>query len=789
MSTPDRSGNTTIGAALPRTNALRLLSGRGQYVDDINLPRCLHAVVLRSPYAHARIISLDVAAAAAAPGVVRVLTGRDVAAMCDTYVGVLKHVPGMQSAAQLPLAVDRACWQGEPVALVAATTRAEAEDALALIEVEWEELPVATDAETALHPDTPVIHPELGSNLCFERVVTEGDVAAAFAQAAHVVEAEFITSRHTAATLEPRTILADFNAADGQLTVWHSTQVPYMMQWIIARHFRLAETQVRVIAPDVGGGFGMKIHIYGDEMAAVAASLLLGRPVKFVADRLESFVGDFHARGHRVRARMALSKDGDILGVEADDLYGIGPYSGYPRGSANEGLQVSNLVCAAYRRGAYRAVSRAVFQNKAMYGQYRAVGHPVACLVSEGLMDLAATKLGIDPAEFRRRHYLSPESYPLKLAGGPVLEKLSQHEALETLLQLMDYAGLRTEQKKLRTQGIHRGIGLASFVENSNPSAATYGQGGVSIASQDSCTLKLTATGGVVAASSITECGQGGYAVIQQVVAAVCGVPFAQVKVVIGDTETTPVGGGVWGSRGTGICGEAALQAGKALKANILAFVARLQESEASLYDIRDGQVIRAQSGEEVMTLEAVARTAYFRTDQVPKDFQPELTVTRSYAQKTYNGAYTNGIQASYVEVDTETGFIKLLGHWVVDDCGTVINPLLVDEQIRGACVQGIGAALFEQCVYSPEGQLMNGSLMDYLVPMAGEMPDIAVGHTCTPTATSELGAKGAGEAGTAGASAAVLNATNDALGPFGGVVSEIPVTPERILRALGRLS
>ena len=280
--------------------------------------------------------------------------------------------------------------------------------------------------------------------------------------------------------------------------------------------------------PDVGGGFGMKIHIYGDEMAAVAASLLLGRPVKFVADRLESFVGDFHARGHRVRARMALSKDGDILGVEADDLYGIGPYSGYPRGSANEGLQVSNLVCAGYRRGAYRAVSRAVFQNKAMYGQYRAVGHPVACLVSEGLMDLAAAKLGADPAEFRRRHYLSPESYPLKLAGGPVLEKLSQHEALETLLQLMDYAGLRTEQKKLRTQGIHRGIGLASFVENSNPSAATYGQGGVSIASQDSCTLKLTATGGVVAASSITECGQGGYAVIQQVVAAVCGVPFAQ---------------------------------------------------------------------------------------------------------------------------------------------------------------------------------------------------------------------------------------------------------------------
>ncbi len=789
MSAADRHDSSTIGASLPRTNALRLLSGRGQYVDDLNPPRCLHAAVLRSPYAHARIVKMDVSAAAAAPGVVRAITGHDVAALCDPYVGILKHVPGMQSAAQRPLAVDRACWQGEPVALVVAATRAEAEDALALIEVEWEELPAVTGAETALDADTPVIHPELGSNLCFERVVADGDVAASFAHAAHVIEAEFNTSRHTATTLEPRGILADFNAADGQLTVWHSTQVPYMMQWIIARHFRLPETQVRVIAPDVGGGFGMKIHIYGDEMAAVAASLLLGRPVKFVADRLESFVGDFHARGHRVRARMALSQDGEILGVEVDDLYGIGAYSGYPRGSANEGLQVSNLVCAAYRRGAYRAVSRAVFQNKAMYGQYRAVGHPVACLVSEGLMDLAAAKLGADPAEFRRHHYINPDSYPLKLAGGPVLEKLSQHEALDALLQMMDYRGLRAEQSKLRKQGVYRGIGLASFVENSNPSAATYGQGGVSIASQDSCTLKLTATGGVVAASSITECGQGGYAVIQQVVAAACGVPFAQVKVVIGDTETTPVGGGVWGSRGTGICGEAALQAGKALKANILAFVARLKETEASLYDIRDGSVIDRQSGAQVMTLEGVARTAYFRTDQVPRDFQPELAVTRSYAQKTYNGAYTNGIQASYVEVDTDTGFVKLLGHWVVDDCGTVINPLLVDEQIRGACVQGIGAALFEQCLYSPEGQLLNGSLMDYLVPMAGEMPDIAVGHTCTPTQTSELGAKGAGEAGTAGASAAVLNAINDALRPLGGIVSEIPVTPERILRALGRLS
>ncbi|MDH5534014.1 MAG: molybdopterin-dependent oxidoreductase, partial [Betaproteobacteria bacterium] len=276
--------------------------------------------------------------------------------------------------------------------------------------------------------------------------------------------------------------------------------------------------------------------------------------------------------------------------------------------------------------------------------------------------------------------------------------------------------------------------------------------------------------------------------VVAQIAATQLGVPIERVKVVLGDTEVTPYGGGNWGSRGAGIAGEAVFQAGKALRHNILTFVARVGETEASLLDIRSGNVVEAESGTVVMTLEQVARTAYFRTDQVPQDFQPELTVTRSYAQKTYTGAYTNGIQASWLEVDVDTGFVRPLRHWVVDDCGTMVNPLLVDEQIRGAVVQGIGAALFEQCVYSPEGQLMNGSLIDYLVPMAGEMPDIAVGHTCTPTKTSELGAKGAGEAGTAGASAAVLNAVNDALKPLGARVSDIPITPERILRALGKI-
>ena len=777
-----------IGVAVPRPDARRLLQGRGRYVDDIRLPRMAHVVFVRSPYAHARIVNIDVSKAAFGPGVIRVVTGSEVAKVCTPWVGVLTHLKGLKSAPQYALALDRACWAGEAVAAVAAETRAQAEDAAQLVNIEWKELPAVTDPETALDPETPVIHPHLGDNLAYQREVDTGGVDEAFANAYRVVETTFHTSRHTAVTLEPRSILADFNPAERQLTVYHSTQVPYMMQWILAKHFELPEVNVRVIAPDVGGGFGAKIHIYGDEMTAVALSLMLGRPVKFVADRLESFVTDFHARGHCVKARMAVSKAGDILGIEIDDLYGIGPYSAYPRGSANEAKQVLNLVGGPYKNRVYRGRTRVVFQNKNMYGQYRAVGHPIACAVTEGLVDLAADAIGMDPAEFRRRNYIPADAYPYTLETGPVFEKLSQHEAHDKLLKLMNYPALRAEQAHLRKRGFHRGIGLAAFVEMSNPSAATYGQGGASIAAQDGCTMKLTATGGVICAASINEIGQGATTIVAQIAASAVGVTLDQIKVVIGDTDVTPYGGGNWGSRGTGIGGEAVLQAGKALRQNILTFVARLTETEASLLDIRGGKVVDAATGAERMTLEEVARTAYFRSDKVPRDFSPELVVTRHYAQKTYDGICTNGIQGCYLEVDVETGFVKLLGHWVVDDCGRVINPLLVDEQIRGAVVQGLGAALFEECIYSPEGQLTNASLIDYLVPMAREMPDIEIGHTSTPTATSELGAKGVGEAGTAGSPAAVMNAINDALEPFSARVTTQPFTPERILRALGKV-
>jgi carbon-monoxide dehydrogenase large subunit len=352
----------------------------------------------------------------------------------------------------------------------------------------------------------------------------------------------------------------------------------------------------------------------------------------------------------------------------------------------------------------------------------------------------------------------------------------------------MDYDGLRKEQAALRARGIHRGIGLATFIEITNPSAAFYGVGGARISSQDGCTLRLNPQGGVVAAIGVTEQGQGTEAVIAQVVATAMGVPLADVRVVTGDTDATPYGGGTWACRAAGIGGEAAWQSGKALRQNVLAAAAALLQADAASLDIRDGRIVDALSGAERMPLAEFGRIAYFRPDTLPAGLAPELVVTRHYVPKDYPFAFTNGMQASYVEVDTDTGYVKLLKHWCVEDCGTVLNPQLVDEQIRGGIVQGIGAALFEECRYDAEGQMLNGSMVDYLVPMAFEMPDIDVAHVVTPTASSELGAKGAGEAGTAGAPAAVINAINDALGPFGARVNSQPARPQVILRALGKV-
>src|SRR6266446_2002964 len=574
-----------IGQSVPRANAQRLLQGRGTFVDDLRFPRLAHVAFFRSPYAHAKVKRLDFSKALKSQGVVGIFDGRAVAEYCTPWVAVLAHLKGIKSPPQHAIAIERACWQGEAVAAVVAVSLNKTEDAVALIEAEWKELPVVVDMDDALAGKS-VIHPELGDNICFKREHDTGGVDDAFARADVVVEETFRFGRHTGVCLEGRAILADYNAAEHSLTVYHATQAPHMMQDIFSRHLNIPEANVRVICKDVGGSFGIKVHVYADEMATAAISVMLRRPVKFVADRLESFVSDIHAREHKAKVRLACTKEGEILAFDLDDLTAIGPYSVYPRTSGIEGNQVVNLTGGPYRHQKYRAKMHVVFTNKNVTCQYRAVGHPIAVAITEGIVDLAAAKLGMDPAELRRRNLIADDAYPYTFPSGIKFEKLSHHATLDKLLSLIDYKSLREEQKKLRNQKIYRGIGLAAMIEVTNPSPAFYGVGGARISAQDGATLRLEPTGMVTVMCSVTEQGQGTEGIFAQIAASAVGVSIEKVKIITGDTGVTPYGGGTWASRGAGIGGEAVLLAGRALRANILEVAAQVLKLEKAELDI-----------------------------------------------------------------------------------------------------------------------------------------------------------------------------------------------------------
>jgi carbon-monoxide dehydrogenase large subunit len=782
--------NSYVGRTLSRAGAKRAVAGRGRYTDDVSLPRMLHAAFVRSPFAHARIASIDTGEASRQSGVALVMTGAELAKLCTApWVGTLTCFPGMKSAPQYPMAVDRACWVGEPVVMVVARTRAEAEDAAERVRVEWQELPVVAEKKTALAPGTPPIHAELGDNLAFRKVIDTGNVEAAFAKADLVIEDTFEFGRHTAVSLESRAVLAQYEEATGKLTITTSSQCPHMIQRVFAQTLGVPDHRVQIIAPDVGGSFGLKIHTYGDELATAAAAIRLGRPVKFIADRLESFVSDIHARENFVKARIAVSKSGEIQAFDVDVLSGAGAYSQYPRTSVLEGTQVLNVTGGPYRHKHYRGRASVVFLNKPPSSQYRAVGHPIGNTVGEHLVDRAAVALGIDAIEMRRRNVFPDDGYPAMTASGIKLKDLSHQRCIDVLVERMRYPELRIEQARLRKEGIHRGIGIACFIKGTSPGPhGYYGMGGAPISLQDACVIRLEPNGGLLCSVGVTEQGQGTDTVMGQIAAAALGVPFESVRVISGDTDAIPYGGGTFGSRAVAIGGEAVYQAARDLRQEILEIAGMLLQADASALDIVDGVVVDRAGGTRRLPLAEIGRIGHFQLAELPRGVQPVLSHTRRFHLADDLYIFTNGIHGAYVEVDTDTGFVRLLKHWVVEDCGRVINPQLADEQVRGGCVQGLGGALYEHCLYDEAGQLQNGTMADYLTPMAAEMPDIDVAHVQTPTSVSELGAKGVGESGTGAAPAVVMNAINDALLPFGARVTTQPITPEVILTALGKI-
>jgi carbon-monoxide dehydrogenase large subunit len=771
-----------VGSSPKRPDDPRILTGRGRYVDDIVLPRLLHVVFVRSLHPHAELRAVEADAARRVPGVAAVLTGAEAARLCKPYRGVLHHYKGMKTGVIRALAVDRVRCVGEPIAAIAATDRAAAEDAAALVRVEYAPLPAALGPEAA---DGPVIHPELGDNVLYETRLAAGDAEAALRDSHRVWRRRFTTARHTGVPLEPRGLVAEFEPATRALTVWMSTQVPHMMQAVLAELFGLADHRVRVIAPDVGGSFGIKIHVYQDDLAACALAVLLGRAVKFVATRRESFVSDIHAREQTVEIEVGADTAGVVSAMRARITATVGPYSAFPRSSVVEGGQVLRLLPGPYHIGHYDGTLRVLAQNKVITSQYRAVGHPIAAAVTESMLDLIARELDIDPADVRRRNLVRPEELPYTSATGNVYDSGSYHAALERLLDAADYKALPREQGTARAAGRHLGIGLACFVELTGPGAQFYGIGGAPISGQEGATVRLEPSGAVTALVGVTDQGQGTPTALAQIVADELGLDVDAVTVRSGDTALMPYGGGTWASRGMAIGGSATLLAARALADKVRRVAAVLLEAHADDIVLADGRAGVRGTGRG-LGLADLARTVHFRSNEL-RGLEPSLDATAHFTN-AQPWTFTNGAHLAVVDVDVETGRVRVLRYVAVDDCGRLVNPALVEGQIAGGIAQGLGGALMEHCAYDGDGQPLCGTLMDYAVPTATDVPAFELHHLETPAPSIAGGFKGAGEAGTTGAPAAILNAVNDALAPLGAMLTDQPITPERVLRALGRI-
>jgi CO/xanthine dehydrogenase Mo-binding subunit len=782
------SARSSIGLSMPRVDTRRLVAGHGRYVDDYSAKGELHAAFLRSPFPHAEFTLGDLSKPALLAGVAAVLSAAEFDPVCRPWRCESKLFPGLVSPEQRPLALARAAYQGEPVAMVLAVSRAIAEDAVELIDVEWRELPAITDLTRALEKGAPRAHPGLDNNLAWATELRSGNPEDAFARAALVLEENFIFERHTGVTLEPRGVLADWNPVAETLEVRISHQMPHQIQLHLSELFDIPLSRIRVICGDIGGAFGLKMHVYPDEIAACAASRLLGRPVRYQADRLESLQSDIHAREHRVRGRIAVDSEGRILGFDIDDLQGLGAYSIFPRSSTTEAMSALRTMGAPYRFDHFHARLRCALQNKVPTGQLRAVGTPISCAVTERLVDLAARARGEDSLQFRRRNLLRLEDMPCVTAAGSHMFGLSHHACLDQLVELMELPRIRAEIAAMRQAGRCVGLGFATSVELTATGSEAYGRAGVPVAAVDTVVATLQLSGEITALASVSEIGQGIEQGLAQVMADAVGVNAECVIVSTGDTDTVPHGGGAWASRGAAIGGEAAWGAGRALREQILRAAGALLQTVPESLDILAGRIVDQLTRSDRIGIDEIARTVILQGYEFPSGVRPQLTVAHLYRRERDAFLPNNGIQASLVEINPQTGIVRVLRHWAVGDCGRIINPLLVDEQIRGGVVMGLGEALLEACRYDAQGQFVSGTLADYLVPMACEMPDIEVAHIETPYEGSVVGAKGAGEAGTCGAPAAILNAVNDALAVEGVRLARLPITPFVVLQALGKL-
>jgi carbon-monoxide dehydrogenase large subunit len=756
--------------------------GRGRFVDDVTETRVAHVAFVRSVVASARILHVDTSVAEAVPGVFAVLTAEDLAPHCPGWRGLLSW-PGMVAAEQTALATGVVRHVGEPVVLVVATSRAVAEDAAEAVLVDYEELPAVLDPVAALTADSPLVHEDLGTNLCFGSPFGTGDVEAAFEAADTVVEVQVRTSRHTAVPMEMRGVVASFDRDDRTLTVRVSSQAPQMLQTLYAQLLGLPENSVRVLTEHVGGAFGMKAFLYPDEMAVVAAATMLDRPLKWTQDRYEALQSDTQARDERVTASLALTADGRICGLRSEVVSDAGAWSMYPRSCVTEGVQVATIMPGPYRVPAYASTLQVVYTNKAPLAVYRAVGHPPAILVMELLMDEAARALGLPAAEVRRRNLLRPEDLPYTSTTGNVYDSGSHLESLERAVAMLDEERMAGHRREAERRGCLLGVGFASFIELSAPGAMFYGAKGAPITAHDQVEVTIEPDGSVTVLLGTPGQGQGLHTTAAQVVADTLGVRFEDVRVLSGDTRLVPHGSGVWASRSAVVSAGAARSAALVVRERLLVLAAHLFEAAPEDLDVSEGTIAVRGVPSAEMSVREVAAAAHWGTHRLPPDAEYGLDAVGSYAGPP--STFNNGTHAAVVEVDPATGLVRVVDYAVVEDCGVLINPDIVDGQIRGGVAQGLGGALLERVVHDAAGQPQTSTMLDYLLPTAADVPDIRIEHIETPAPTTLLGTKGVGEAGTAGAPAAIHCAVNDALSSVGARVFRQPILPEDVLDAL----
>ena len=762
-----------IGRRLLRQEDPRLVAGRGAYVTDLALPGMLHLALLRSPHAHARIGRIDTGRAQRVLGVVAVFTADDLRDVGP--LPVLAHPPGQRQTDFPVLPADRVRYVGQPLAAVVAETRYAAQDGVDALEVTYDPLPAVVDVAQATAPGAPKLYDEWPDNVVVAREIGGGDPDAVLATAPTVVEARFTMPRQTAAPMEGRAVCARFDRTTGELTIWASSQAPHLFRTVLAGMLCLDEERIRVIVPDVGGGFGVKLHYYPEDALAAVAAMRLGRPVKWVETRTEHFAATVHAREQSVPARAAFDAQGTLLALRVHVQGDVGAHL-HTKGAGPiflGGVVLPNVYAVRH----FKAKLEAVVTNKVPFGAYRAFGMQQAAFVTERLMDIGAARLGIDPVEIRRRNYVPPTAFPYRSIANLVYDSGDYPRALHEALRIANYGGLRAMQASARAEGRLVGIGVANYVEvtGMGPSKlmAAMGnrQGGY-----ESATVRVEPSGRVTVATGIIELGQGIRSALAQVAADVLSLPYDRVGVVLGDTARTPYSCyGTADSRGSVTGGAAVLQAAHALRQKLVRVAARLLEADEADLEVVEGQCrVRGAPGRG-LSFATLAQES-LRGQNLPDGIEPELEARFTYNPENWTFPY--GVHVAAVEIARDTGSVSVLGYWVAHDCGTMLNPMLVDGQLHGGLAQGLGAALSEELCYDTAGQLLSRTFMDYAIPTAEAMPPIAIGHIETPSPHTPGGMKGMAEGGTIGAPATIANAVADALAGAGVDVAAITAYP-----------